>query len=106
MTRRLNISGHDTSAATIADLPSNPDHGLIVYVESIKQAVAYDAEASAWYVVGPIQKAGAPVDGTSGTGVGVIFIGALCIDVTNAKLYINTNTASSPVWTVVGTQTT
>jgi hypothetical protein len=46
------------------------------------------------------------VDGTSGTGVGVIFAGALCIDVTNAKLYINTNTASSPVWTVVGTQTT
>ena len=31
--------------------------------------------------------------------------GALLIDTTNAKLYINTNTALDPTWTVVGTQT-
>ena len=31
--------------------------------------------------------------------------GALLIDSTNAKLYINTNTALDPTWTVVGTQT-
>lgn len=31
--------------------------------------------------------------------------GALLIDSTNAKLYINTGTAVSPTWTVVGTQT-
>lgn len=31
--------------------------------------------------------------------------GALVIDITNAKLYINTNTALNPTWTVVGAQT-
>ena len=49
--------------------------------------------------------AGAPTDGTSGTGLGK-GVGSLYIDVTNAKLYINTNTAASPTWTVVGAQTT
>ena len=51
-------------------------------------------------------KAGTPVDGTSGTGAGYAGPGSLCTDKTNAKLYINTNTAASPLWTVVGTQTT
>ena len=31
--------------------------------------------------------------------------GALCIDTTNGKLLINTNTKASNTWTVVGTQT-
>ena len=31
--------------------------------------------------------------------------GALLVDTTNAKLYINTGTALDPTWTVVGTQT-
>lgn len=31
--------------------------------------------------------------------------GALLVDTTNGKLYINTNTALDPTWTVVGTQT-
>lgn len=31
--------------------------------------------------------------------------GALSVDTTNGKLYINTGTASSATWTVVGTQT-
>ena len=31
-------------------------------------------------------------------------VGALLIDSTNAKLYINTGTALAPTWTVVGTQ--
>lgn len=31
--------------------------------------------------------------------------GALLIDTTNKKLYINTGTAASPTWTVAGTQT-
>ena len=50
-------------------------------------------------------KAGVPTDGTSGTGAGVAGTGSLCIDRTNAKLYINTNTKASPLWTVVGLQT-
>jgi hypothetical protein len=53
-----------------------------------------------------VVKAGAPVDGTSGTGAGYAGPGSLCIDKTNAKLYINTNTAASPLWTVAGAQTT
>ncbi len=48
---------------------------------------------------------GAPTDGTSGTGAGVASIGCLYQDVTNGKLYINTNTEDSPLWTVVGAQT-
>ena len=48
--------------------------------------------------------AGAPVDGTSGTGAGSAGKGSLYIDVSGAKLYINTNTKASPTWVVVGTQ--
>jgi len=49
--------------------------------------------------------AGAPTDGTSGTGAAVASPGCLYQDITNAKLYINTNTKASPLWTVVGAQT-
>lgn len=50
--------------------------------------------------------AGAPTDGTGGTGAGVAPPGSLYIDTTGAKLYINTNTMASPTYTVVGAQTT
>ena len=53
-----------------------------------------------------LTKAGTPTDGTSGTGAGTAGPGSLCADYTNAKLYINTNTKASPLWTVVGAQTT
>lgn len=43
--------------------------------------------------------AGAPSDGISGYGKG-----ALGVDTTNGKLYINTGTFTSATWTVVGTQ--
>lgn len=46
---------------------------------------------------------GAPVNGTSGTGVGVSPKGGLYVDNTNAVLYINTNTISSPTWVQLGT---
>jgi hypothetical protein len=45
--------------------------------------------------------AGAPVDGTSGTGAGVIIKGGLVADTTNANLYINAGTQASPVWKLV-----
>lgn len=32
-------------------------------------------------------------------------LGALCLDTTNKKLYINTGTSLNPTWTVVGAQT-
>lgn len=51
--------------------------------------------------------AGAPVDGAAPTGsfAGQAPAGALLIDTVNAKLYINTNTQLSPLWTAVGSQT-
>lgn len=48
--------------------------------------------------------AGAPSDGTSGTGANLMEKGSLLSDTTNAKLYINTGTKASPTWTVVGSQ--
>jgi len=53
----------------------------------------------------PVVNAGAPTNGTSGTGATFAGPGCLCIDVTNKILYINTNTRLSPTWTKVGTQT-
>jgi hypothetical protein len=44
-------------------------------------------------------KAGAPVDGTSGTLAGVAEPGSLLVDTTNKLLYQNTNTKVSPTWT-------
>lgn len=52
---------------------------------------------------GPFRVAGAPVNGT--TFAAKALKGALLIDITNAILYINTNTQASPTWTKVGTQT-
>ena len=49
---------------------------------------------------------GTPVDGTSGTGSGYAGPGSICVDVTNAIMYINTNTAASPLWAYVGLQST
>lgn len=54
----------------------------------------------AWILSNP----GVPSAGTSGFGAGWAGKGSLCTDTTNGKLYINTNTAASPTWTVVGSQ--
>ena len=48
----------------------------------------------------PLSGAGAP---TNGAPVGCP-VGQRYIDVTNGKKYINTGTAASPTWTVVGAQ--
>jgi len=47
------------------------------------------------------RKSGAPVDGTSGTLVGVADPGDVLIDYTNKKLYVNTNTKASPTWSQI-----
>ncbi len=53
----------------------------------------------------PIQNQGAPTNGTSGTRANQnAGPGALLLDVTNGKLFVNTNTSASPTWTVVGSQ--
>ena len=50
---------------------------------------------------GPFVLAGVPVDGTSGTQAGVAEKGAIVIDTTNGKLYVNGNTKASPTWKLV-----
>ena len=52
-----------------------------------------------------LSEAGAPTNGTSGTGAGFADKGSLYIDLTAGKIHINTNTKASPTWTVVGAQT-
>lgn len=53
----------------------------------------------------PLRNAGAPSNGTSGTYANQnAGGGALLLDTTNDFLYINTNTAASPTWVKVGTQ--
>lgn len=49
---------------------------------------------------GPFRKAGAPVNGGSGTMAGVALKGAILIDTTNGVLYINSNTQASPTWSI------
>jgi hypothetical protein len=101
---RSTVNGHDTTADAIAKLPANPDHGTVIYVSAVRQQVAWDAIDKKWYALGPICFAGVPADGTDGTGVGVIFAGALCIDTVHNLLYQNNGTALSPAWVTVGTE--
>jgi hypothetical protein len=77
--------------------------GRIIEGALVRPASAASDSTTGSY--GPFLNAGAPTSGASGTQFGVAAKGALLIDTTNAKLYINTNTLASPTWTVVGTQT-
>jgi len=49
---------------------------------------------------GPFRSAGVPSTAFNG----IALVGALCIDTTNAKLYVNTGTLAANTWTVAGTQ--
>jgi len=49
---------------------------------------------------------GTPTDGTSGTYAGKAGPGSICIDYSNAILYINNGTKASPIWDPVATQAT
>ena len=53
----------------------------------------------------PYTNAGAPTNGTSGTLAGTAAKGALLVNTSNGKLYVNSGTAASPTWTLIGTQT-
>lgn len=89
---------------------SGPDYGLDL------QDAAHDGFKpvdEAFYKKAPLRLpadvvvltgAAAPTDGGAGTGQGFAGPGSLYVDTAGAKLYINTNTAASPTWTVVGSQ--
>ena len=51
--------------------------------------------------IGVTTIAGVPVDGTSGTGAGVLGKGSLALDTTNGKIYVNGGTLASPTWKLV-----
>lgn len=92
---------------------ANPSVGIVARYVGTNTAIVefqtHEGDALAFDSVNSVvvlTKAGAPVDGTSGTGAGLAGPGSICIDYTNAKAYINTNTKASPTWTVVGAQTT
>ena len=52
---------------------------------------------------GPLRTSGAPVNGVSGSHVGAA-TGATLVRTDTGVLYVNTGTAASPTWTVVGSQ--
>jgi hypothetical protein len=58
------------------------------------------------YDLMPINGAGIPTDGTSGTGAGIAGPGCLYIDRTNAELYQNIGTLASPTWTLISNEGT
>lgn len=102
-------------AGTTAQRPSNAPNGFVYYDTTLNMPIVRDETNAIWRDllgrniaagVYSYANAGAPTDGTSGTGAAVVAPGCLLIDTTNAKLYINTNTKASPLWTVVGAQTT
>jgi len=64
-------------------------------------AVCLHAASQVWKLMAP----GTPVNGASGTGATWAGPGSEYTDQTAGKLYINTGTAASPTWTVVGSQT-
>ena len=108
------LHGCDQSGATAARPASAPD-GFCFFDTTLNIPVFRDNVNSIWRDslgrniaagVLSLSAAGAPTDGTSGTGAGVAAPGCLYQDITNGKLYINTNTKASPLWTVVGAQTT
>lgn len=48
-----------------------------------------------------LTNAGIPSNGGAGTGAGSAGPGSMCVDYTNANLYINANTKASPTWKLV-----
>ncbi len=56
-----------------------------------------------WYPIVPLMKAGAPANGTVGTGTfaGVAPPASVLIDTSNFGEYMNTGTLASPVWTKI-----
>ena len=100
---RVTIAGNDSSVATIALLSTHPDHATLVYIESVKQFAVYSAITDSWCAIGPSRGTAIPTDGTSGTGVGILYVGAIYVNTTTGDAYQNFGTALSPVWSHIRT---
>ena len=108
------IHGMD-QVGTTAQRPTSAPNGFVYYDTDLHVLIFYDEDNEKWcdafgadvsVGVSLIPKAGTPVDGTSGTGAGIVAPGALCYDTTNKLLYQNRNTKASPMWRLVGPQDT
>jgi hypothetical protein len=108
------LCGHDLRVATIDALPSNVNHGDVVYCDEIDALCVFDATADqtppvakngSWKAMTPIKVAGTP--GTA-DGLGsvwcVVGVGTLAIDVTNALLYMATVVSTTITWETVYNQ--
>ena len=69
-----------------------PGHNAAFSLGQAHVGVSFDGKFLSFY-------AGTPTASVSGYGKG-----ALAVDTTNGKLYINTGTVSSATWTLVGSQ--
>ena len=78
------------------------DYGMDLNMVSIGAGYVKPYKKAEWRVSNDIvflTGAGVPTNGT--TGADFAGPGSLCIDITNAKLYINGGTKASPVWKLV-----
>lgn len=64
--------------------------------------VVPDSKTTERYLVPVLYGAGAPTNGTAGTGAGYMDIGNYYWDTTNKASYVNTGTLLSPVWSLEG----
>jgi hypothetical protein len=67
------------------------------YVKNIWSTLRQTADRDVWHVA----DAGAPVNGTSGTGVGMLGPGSIYSNTTTGKIYVNVGTKASPTWETV-----
>jgi hypothetical protein len=64
------------------------------YVKNITSVMQQMARNNVWSVA----DSGAPVNGTSGTGVGMLGPGSVYTDLATGLSYVNIGTISSPIW--------
>ena len=64
------------------------------YIKNITAVMTQMARSNVWSV----SDSGAPVNGTSGTGVGMLGPGSTYTDLSTGFSYVNVGTISSPIW--------
>ena len=80
---------------------SKADYGLDLFDDHFSKIKYTKADMRMSYEVCVLNGAGAPVDGSSGTGAAFAEKGSIYSDRTNGKLYVNGGTKASPTWKLV-----
>lgn len=103
------LHGHDQQGTT-AQRPTNAENGFAFFDTTLTCTIFYDADNSVWRDaqgrdvsngIFDLAGAGAPSDGTGGTGVGVAATGCVYTRTSNGARYRNDGTSSSPTWTAL-----